>query len=101
MDKAEHGNRLKAVMAQRDLSNQALADLMGVGVKTVYNWRVGATLPSDADRVKLRGFLGRYDAEGDPVEVAVRASELTDDRQDTVLGFYKRQLREQREERAS
>lgn len=38
---------------------------------------------------------------GDPVEVAVRQSELTEDRQDTVLGFYKRQLREQREDRAS
>jgi len=48
--------------------------------------------------VMLRNLLGDYDNPGDPVEVAIRSSRLTEDRQYAVLGVYKRQLREQDEE---
>lgn len=101
MTKEAHGNRLRAVMAARGMSNEVLADAVGVGKKTVYNWRAGNTMPSDADRAKLRGILGAYDAEGDPVEVAVRSSRLTEWRQDAVVSFYKRNLHEQGAEAAS
>jgi transcriptional regulator with XRE-family HTH domain len=101
MEKAEHGKRLKDAMARRAVSNEVLADLMGVGKKTIYNWRSGATMPSEADRAQLRRHLGHYDADGDAIEAAIRGSDLTPDRQHAVIGFYLKQLREQREERAS
>ncbi|ROR91714.1 helix-turn-helix domain-containing protein [Nocardioides aurantiacus] len=101
MDKADHGKRLKAAMASHGVSNEALADAIDVGKKTVYNWRAGHTMPSESDRAKLRDLLGAYDYAGDPVEAAVYRSELSEDRQHVVVGFYLRQLREQRAEEAS
>jgi transcriptional regulator with XRE-family HTH domain len=101
MDKAEHGNRLRQAMTARGVGRVALADAMGVDVKTVTNWRGGRTLPSEADRVRLRQLLGAYDTAGDPVEVAIRSSSLVDWRQDAVMSFYKRNLAEQRAEAAS
>lgn len=99
MDKAEHGKRLTRAMAGR--SRQVIADWADVKPRTVTNWTSGKTMPSEGERAALRKLLGPYDAEGDPVEIAVRSSELTEDRQDTVLGFYKRHLREQREARSA
>lgn len=101
MDKAEHGKRLREAMASRAMDRRVLADLLDVNVKTVTNWRSGATMPSAADRANLRSHLGRYDAPGDPVEVALRSSELVEWRQDAVLSVYKRNLHEQRGEAAS
>lgn len=97
MEKAEHADRLKTALAAKRLDRQALADALGVNVRTVTNWQTGATMPSESQRVALRQLLGNYDAPGDPVEIAVRASELTEDRQYDVIGYYKRRLREQRE----
>jgi transcriptional regulator with XRE-family HTH domain len=94
MDKQEHGRRLKAAMSLKGLGREAVADAAGVSARTVTNWTRGATMPSEAER----RLLGDYDVGGDPVEVAVRASRLTEDRQYVVLGTYKRQLREQDEE---
>lgn len=101
MDKAEHGRRLKGAMAAQGKSRTVVADYTGVKVRTVTNWTSGATMPSDTERASLRRLLGSYDDPGDPVEVAVRQSELTEDRQYDVVGYYKRRLREQREEGAS
>lgn len=101
MDKAEHGKRLRAAMAAVPVTTGALADAVGVNVKTVGNWRNGRTLPDDTDRLTLRKILGPYDAAGDQVEVAVRSSELVEWRQDAVLSVYKRNLHEQRTEAAS
>lgn len=98
MDKQEHGRRLKGAMSLRGLSREAIADITGSSARTVTNWTRGATMPSEGDRALLRAVLGSYDTEGDPVEAAVRASRLTEDRQYVVLGTYKRQLREQDEE---
>lgn len=98
MDKQEHGRRLKGAMSLKGLGRDAVADVAGVSARTVTNWTRGATMPSEAERVSLRALLGDYDAAGDPVEAAVRASRLTEDRQYVVLGTYKRQLREQDEE---
>lgn len=98
MDKAEHGSRLKAAIAGKRLGREVVADWVGVKARTVTNWTSGATMPSDRERVMLRNLLGDYDNPGDPVEVAIRSSRLTEDRQYAVLGVYKRQLREQDEE---
>lgn len=100
MDKREHGSRLKAAMASRRYDRQVIADATGVRPRTVTNWTSGATMPSAAERMALRQLLGEYDATGDQVELAVRASELREWRQDAVLSFYKRNLHEQRGEEA-
>lgn len=98
MDKAEHGRRLKAAMSLHRQSRQAIADLTNKGERTVTNWTTGFSMPDEADRANLRRVLGDYDAPGDPVESAVKASRLTEDRQYKVLGVYKRELREQDED---
>ena len=97
MEKEEHGRRLRSAMASRGLDRQAVADATGVKVRTVTNWTTARTMPSDGDLVKLRRLLGDYDEPGDPVEIAVKSSRLTEDRQYVVLGVYKRELREQDE----
>lgn len=98
MDKQEHGRRLKGAMSLRGLGRDAVADAANVSARTVTNWTSGATMPSELERALMRQLLGNYDSEGDPVEAAVRASRLTEDRQYAVLGTYKRQLREQDDE---
>lgn len=98
MDKTEHGLRLKAAMSRRALDRSTVADAAGVKPRTVTNWTSGTTMPSEAERHILRRLLGDYDNPGDPVEVAVRASELHEWRQDAVLSTYKRNLHEQRGE---
>lgn len=101
MDKSGHGKRLKQAMTDRGISRNTLADVLGVDVKTVTNWRSGTTMPSETYRALLRQVFGPYDAAGDQVEVAVRSSELVEWRQDAVLSVYKRNLHEQRNEVAS
>ena len=97
MDKATHGRRLAAAMDTQRVGRDEIADLAGTSTRTVTNWRKGVTMPTLGQREAIRSRLGAYDADGDPVEVAVRASRLTDDRQHVVLGTYKRELREQDE----
>lgn len=89
-------------MAARDVSNEAVAEAVEASVRTVGNWRKveGGTMPSDRDRAKLRILFPGYDAPGDSVELAVRGSTLTEDRQYELLGTYKRLLREQGEGKA-
>jgi transcriptional regulator with XRE-family HTH domain len=99
MDKVQHGLRLKAAMAAQRLGREDIATAADVKVRTVTNWTSGATMPSDRERAVLRRVLGDYDNPGDPVEVALRGSELHEWRQDAVLSTYKRHLHEQREER--
>ena len=100
MDKAEHGKRLREAMASTGKSRTDVALVLGANVKTVTNWRGGVTMPSAEDRAILRRMFPGYDAQGDPVEVALRGSELTEWRQDAVLSTYKRNLHEQRAEEA-
>lgn len=100
MDKQEHGKRLASAMAAKRHGRQVIADLTGRDVRTVTNWTRGKTMPSEVELILLREFLGPYDLPGDPVEIAVRGSELSEWRQDSVLSFYKRNLHEQRAEEA-
>jgi transcriptional regulator with XRE-family HTH domain len=99
MEKAEHAERLRAAMALRGFGRQVVADYVDVKVRTVTNWTTGTTMPDPTDRQLLRQLLGDYDHQGDAVERAIFASELTEDRAHTVVGFYKTKLREQRESR--
>jgi transcriptional regulator with XRE-family HTH domain len=101
MNKDEHGRRLKAAMASKRLSREDVAIAADVKSRTVTNWTSGATMPSDRERSALRALLGDYDTPGDPVIVALGQSELVEWRQDTVKGFYRRHLAEQREERGA
>lgn len=99
MDKVEHGLRLKAAIAATPgCDRKVVAGWTNRDVRTVTNWTTGKTMPSDAERARLREAFPGYDDPGDPVEIAVRTSRLTEDRQYAVLGTYKRQLREQDEE---
>lgn len=98
MDKQEHGLRLKAAMSLKGLGRDAIADRAQVTVRTVTNWTRGETMPSELEKARIRELVGNYDSAGDPVEVAVRGSRLTEDRQYVVLGVYKRELRQQDEE---
>lgn len=100
MDKHEHGLRLKAAMAAKGYDRRVVADAAGVKVRTVTNWTSGAHAPNARERESLRRLLGPYDSLGDPVEVAIRGSELHDWRQDAVLSFYKKNLADQRAELA-
>lgn len=96
MEKAEHGERLKVAMARRGFGRKDVAAAANVGVRTVTNWTAGETLPPPREREVLRKIFVGYDDPGDPIEVAVMSStELTEDRKHTLIGYYKRLLREQ------
>lgn len=96
----EHGLQLKAAMSRRSLDRRVVADYVGVKSRTVTNWTSGATMPDSGQRERLRDLLGSYDTTGDPVEVALATSPLTEDRRHLVLAEYKRLLREQATEEA-
>lgn len=100
MDKIDHGRMLKAAMARSGHNRQTVAAALDVKVRTVTNWTSGTTMPTAGQQETLRRILGDYDDAGDPVESALRKSELDEWRQDTVIGFYKRHLHEQRGEAA-
>lgn len=100
MEKDEHAALLRQAMSELNVSRQEIADATGSSYRTVGNWisRKTPTMPGDSDRAMLRKVLGPYDQAGDAVEKAIHRSELTEDRQYEVIGFYKRKVREQREE---
>lgn len=100
MDKQEHAARLRKAIAARGIGRRDLADAVSKKERTITNWTTGATLPDEIDREKLRRLFPGYDSQGDPVEVAVRGSELHEWRQDAVLSNYKKHLHEQRAEQA-
>jgi transcriptional regulator with XRE-family HTH domain len=97
MDKAEHGRRLRTAMADKRLDRKSVALAVGVKPRTITNWTSGQTLPDDGDRAVLRKLFPGYDDPGDPVEVAIMNSDLTEDRRYALVGTYKRLLREQAE----
>lgn len=98
MDKQEHGSRLAAAMAGKGFERQVVADATGRDVRTVTNWTRGKTMPSAIERAALQRLFPGYDNPGDPVEVSILNSELTEDRRYALLSTYKRLLREQAEQ---
>lgn len=97
-EKRDHGLRLKVAMSRARVDRQRVADETGVQPRTVTNWTSGKTMPSEAEKVALRGLFGDYDNVGDPVIVAIDQSELHDWRRDRVKSEYRRQLQDQRRE---
>lgn len=85
--------RLQGYKTQDDL-----ARAVGVSERAIRYYESGKT-PDPGVRAAIEQVLGEF-AEGDPVEAAVRGSELHDWRQDDVLSTYKRHLHEQRREEA-
>lgn len=102
MDKQEHAEMLRRAIEESTHDRQAIADAVDRSYRTVGNWisPTSPTMPNAAERKVLRTILGDYDHPGDGVERAIKKSELVDWRQDAVLSVYKKNLREQREERA-
>jgi acyl-CoA synthetase (NDP forming) len=96
MDQAEHGKRLAAAMAAKQVDRQTVATAVNRGVRTITGWTSGEHMPSETQRVILRRLLGAYDTPGDAVEAAIANSELADWRQDAVRSVYRRNLDEQR-----
>lgn len=95
MDKATHAAKLRAAMASRGADRSAVVGATGVAVRTVTNWTTGKTMPSNTERAALRRLFPGYDEPGDPVEVSIMGSGLTEDRKYALVGEYKRMLREQ------
>ena len=83
------------------MSQQALADAVGVSSRAVGMWENDKAVPRSRMGAIEAIFRAPLEPAGDPVELAVKSSELTADRQHVVIGFYLRQLREQRAEAAS
>lgn len=102
-EKQAHADALRKAMSLSRLDQATVASAVGRSKRTVGNWTSQSrpTVPSEAEREILRRLLGPYDATGDPVEVALAQSELTDDRRHEVLAVYKRLLRLQASEEAS
>lgn len=97
------GKRLQAARKNKGYrTQQALGDVVGLSARMIrhYESPTGKVPPPDV-LMRLREVLGDFDSGGDPVEVAIRRSELDDWRQDTVVGFYKRHLQEQRQSRTA
>lgn len=92
---------LKAAIGARRLSRNVVADATNVKPRTVTNWTSGSTMPTEAEKAVLRQLLGPYDDPGDPVEVALRRSELQPWRQSQVIAEYQRHLHEQQREAAA
>lgn len=93
-----YGSRLQVARKQAGYrSQQALGDIVGVSAKTIRNYETDVYLPPADMRERLRAVLGRFDATGDGVEVAIAQSELVEWRQDAVRSEYRRHLTEQRE----
>lgn len=93
------GERLQAARKRAGYrTQQALGDVIGVSGRTIRNWETDKTHPDANDLAALRRAVGTFDVAGDPVEVAMRESRLTEDRQYVVLAAYKRELRQQDEE---
>lgn len=99
----ELGKRIKRLREQRRWTQEQVGDALGVHPKTVSNWESGRNVPRSSLGAleKLFGDALTADSEIlDPVEAAIRASELHEWRQDRVLSEYKRNLHEQRAEAA-
>lgn len=102
MDEPTFGERLAAARRLKGFRTQeALADLIGVSSRTIRNYETGKTKPDAGTLEALQKALGAFDRSGDPVEVAVRQSQLIEWRQDAVVSFYKRNLAEQDEGRTA
>ena len=102
-EKQSHADALRKAIEESDHSREDIALALNRTYRTVGYWtaRTNPTMPSGEERATLRKILGHYDSPGDPVEKALRNSELVEWRQADVLTTYKRNLYEQRQAEAA
>lgn len=55
-------DRLRAYRSRKDLSQEALAERIGVGKGVIGNWEAGDNLPGPENRRRIREALGEKDA---------------------------------------
>lgn len=96
----EHAAHLRRAMAQAELTNSDLATALGVSTRTIVNWtsRSQPTMPNDRLQANLAKLLPGYADQGDPVEIALRHSDLASWRQAALVAEYQRHLHEQARE---
>ena len=58
MTELEFGERRKQYRKQKGLTQQELADLLGVSNKSVSRWESGKMAPSEKNAQKLKEILG-------------------------------------------
>jgi transcriptional regulator with XRE-family HTH domain len=98
MDDGDFGRRLQAARKNGGFRTQeALGDKIGVSGRMIRHYESGKTPPPDV-LVRLRAELGEFDAKGDPVEAAIRASTLAPFRQTRVIAAYQEAVYEQQRE---
>lgn len=93
---SEHAVALRRAMAVAGLNNGDVATALGVSTRTVVNWtsRSDPTMPSEAIQEQLGKLLPGYADLGDPVEVAIRNSELPPHERTALIAEYQRRLYE-------
>jgi transcriptional regulator with XRE-family HTH domain len=101
MDRSEYAAHLRAAIARKGFTKTAVADVIGVQLRTVTNWtsEKKPTTPGPIEQEKLRQLLGEFDQPGDEVIAAIERSRLVDWRRDAVRSVYRKNLREQDEAR--
>ena len=99
---ATFGQRLAAARRVAGYkTQQSLADAIGVSARTIRNYEGDRHRPDAATLAALTKLVGEFaDDPGDPVEVAIRRSELQPHRQSRLIAVYQEQLYEQRREEA-
>lgn len=103
MEQTGFGDKLRRARKVAGYTQRQLGDAIGVSEKAVRTWETGQTASDRIDpasRVNLRKVLGDFDAEGDPVEVAIRRSGLVKWRQDRVISVYEEHVYDQGREAA-
>ena len=95
MDDAEYGERLEVARKAKGWNQTQLGMVIGRSARMVREYEKGRRRVEPALRELIRAELGDFDAEGDPVEIAVRRSRLIEWRQGDVITTYQRHLFEQ------
>lgn len=97
MDDAEYGERLKVARKAKGWTQRDLGDLINRSSRMIRDYENGSRAVEPPLRAEIRRHLGDFDAEGDPVELAVKRTRLVEWRKSDVITTYQRHLFEQDE----
>lgn len=97
MDDVEYGERLQVARKAKGWTQAELGDVIGRSSRMVREYETGRRPVETALRDEIRRHLGDFDAEGDPVELAVKRTRLVEWRKSDVITTYQRHLFEQDE----
>lgn len=100
MDDEEYGRRLREARRRAGFKTQEmLGDRIGRSSKMVRNYEAGKHLTPEI-KAALEEVLGEFADEGDPVERAIRHSQLIKWRQDDLVSKYEKHVYDQSREEA-